>query len=337
MRAVTVGANRALSISQLPLPPLSPTHSVLVKVSHSALNRADLLQRKGLYPEPKWAAEATQGVMGLECVGEIVHIADDSAALPWKVGDRVMGLLEGGGYAEFAACAPGNLMPIPRGLSELQAACLPEVWITAYQLLRKVANLQRGEHVLLHAGASSVSLAAANVALRCLGAGGVTAVTRTRSKFAAIERTDAQPALRDEFFADDHGDAAKFHVVLDPVGGAEFMPTLKRKTAPDGRIVVYAAMGGAKLPDFDLTPLFRNRISILSSTLRARSLDYKRSLITDFSEEVLTPLFEGKTSPDEETIAALTNLESVFSLEDVESAHEHMANNGGAGKIVLRM
>eukprot|EP00392_Amoebophrya_sp_AT5.2_P004363 g4371.t1 len=355
MRAVVVeNAKAAPSIrgamrvvSDYALPSLSSTHNVLVKVHYTAVNRADLLQRVGKYPPPPGASD----IMGLECSGEVVEVSETDNHNPppapastnkWRVGDRVMGLLEGGGYAEYAACAPGSLMRVPDYVSLKQAACVPEVWLTAYQLLRRVADLKKNENLLLHAGASAVSLAGIQIAKQVIFCKNVTALTRSEGKLALCRKVGADHALlRSEFFGAKQGEAGakqeeatKFDVILDPVVGPEFFKCLSEATNRDARYVVYAAMGGAKVPDFNFGPVFRKSLSVLTSTLRARSVAYKRELVADFSMDVLERyLFAGR----DEDLESKLNLDTVFPLEQVADAHERLEVNDTGGKIVLQV
>ncbi|CAD7924613.1 unnamed protein product [Amoebophrya sp. A120] len=345
MRAVVVENAKApvreamRVVANYPRPELTPSHNVLVKVHYTAVNRADLMQRQGKYPPPPGASS----VLGLECSGEIVEVGTQSSApsrsSKWKPGDRVMGLLEGGGYAEYAACAPGSLMRVPDKWSLEQAACVPEVWLTAYQLLRKVAKTQPGDNVLLHAGASAVSLAAIQLARHVLQAKHVTALTRSARKLDQCKQMGADEALlREDFFANFRTEDAeaknaltKFDVVLDPVVGEDFFTCLSEATNRDARYVVYAAMGGPKVPDFNFGPVFRKSLSILTSTLRARSVDYKADLIEMFEEEVLQPFLVDAGSKAE------LNLDTVLALDQVAEAHERLESNDTGGKIVLKV
>lgn len=339
-----------------PRPQLTKSHSVLVRVSHTALNRADLLQRQGLYPPPPGAPD----VLGLECVGEVVETHALPSNIPSnppnnrssspldeeqpKIGARVMALLEGGGYAEYVACAPGSLLPADRGIFQHRpelAACVPEVWLTAYQLLSaRVGRLGRGESVLVHAAGSAVGLAAVQLARKVFGAGKVVGLVRNssaaRAKQEAVICAGADRCfLRDEEFFGEGGVSEEdeelrrgFDVVLDPVVGGNFTAALGR-CRRDARYVVYAAMGGAKVPDFNFGPVFRNSLSIVTSTLRARSLEYKAELVRDFARDVLPLLERGELR---------VNLDATFvGLGDVEAAHERMASNEGCGKIVVQV
>ncbi|CAD7930587.1 unnamed protein product [Amoebophrya sp. A25] len=343
MRAVIVNQlSKSCEIGTVAKPLLSKSHSILVKVHYTAVNRADLLQKQGKYPPPVGASD----ILGLECSGEVVDILcpEGSAgeveqnggqgktqSKKFAIGDRVMALLEGGGYAEYAACAPGSLMRVPESWTLQQAACVPEVWLTAYQLLRRVANMQPGENVLLHAGASAVSLAAAQLGSEVFHANSVVALTRSREKIPLCESMGTRAVsgrLRDEFFAE-MPRAELFDVVLDPIVGENFWPCLSEMTRRDARYVVYASMGGPKVPDFNFGPVFRKSLSILTSTLRARSLEYKAALVADFEKDVLHPFL----SPGRLKL----NLDTVFPLERVTEAHARLENNDTGGKIVLAL
>ncbi len=369
MRAITVvGGKKSPTppflklVSDFPLPTLTSSHPLLIKVSHTALNRADLMQKAGLYPPPKWSP--CRGILGLECAGEVVEVLknddqNNSISNPknFKPGDRVMALLEGGGYADYAAAAPGSVMHIPKNMSNAEAACLPEAWLTAYQLLYKVGRLNDGENLLIHAGASGVSLAAARLASACRLAGRaktVTSLLRTMSKTEAISRINAdnngsssgssthtriEAVDREIFFSPAQTtdpDRKKFDVILDSVCGEYFGKQLKDYTNTDARVVVYAAMGhhhgtkGSPLPDhFDPRFIFLKRLQILGSTLRGQKLEYKRELVFEFEKNVL----------GDEGFPLRVDLDSVFTFGEAgaEEALERMEGNLNSGKMVLEM
>jgi putative PIG3 family NAD(P)H quinone oxidoreductase len=287
---------------------------VVVRVRAAGVNRADLLQAAGKYPPPPGAPE----ILGMEIAGEVEG-----------TGERVMALLPGGGYAVRAVVPRAMLMPIPRGLSFVEAAAIPEVFTTAYLDLFAEAELQAGERLLIHAAASGVGTAAIQLARRA-GAS-VIGLTRSPKKCDPIRILGADLALyvADGAFAE-RIEAAygkqPIDVVLDPVGGATLAQDV-RLLAPKGRVVFIATMGG-RLGELDLALVVKKRLRITGSTLRGRSLPEKVELTSRLLRDVL-PGFEDGT--------LRVVLDSVFPLERATDAHRRMASNGNVGKIVLTL
>ncbi len=287
---------------------------VVVRVRAAGVNRADLLQAAGKYPPPPGASE----ILGMEIAGEVVG-----------TGERVMALVTGGGYAERAVVPRAMLMPIPRGLSFVEAAAIPEVFTTAYLDLFVEAGLQSGERVLVHAAASGVGTAAIQLARRA-GAS-VIGLTRSPKKCDPIRLLGAELAL---FVAD--GEFAErieaafgkepIDVVLDPVGGATLEQDV-RVLAPRGRVVFIATMGGSR-GEVDLGLVVKKRLRITGSTLRGRPLPEKIDLTSRLVRDVV-PGFEDGT--------LRVVLDAVFPLERAGDAHRRMASNENVGKIVLTL
>jgi len=313
MRAVLmngVGPPECLYIGNTMKPVLSGTYDVLIRVSHTALNRADTLQRRGMYPVPPGASE----VLGLEAVGEVA----ESCSSKWKVGDKVMALLDGGGYAEYALARSSECMHVPKNLSSEKAACIPEAWLTAYQLLHFVAKVKTTDRLLIMAGASGVGTACIQLA-RMYGLKEIV-TTSSDGKKALCERLGATKTLgRNEPLT------GVFDAVLDPVAGASLPERLKICTL-DSRYVLYAAMGGIKC-ELNTGVLLAKRITLLSSTLRNRSPEYKAELCARLTEEVL-PQMGTSLEPIHD---------STFSFEEVVQAHQRMDSSVNAGKIVLSL
>ncbi len=323
MRAVHVARDRGpatLIVTDLP-PPQHGPDEVRIQVHATAVNRADLLQVAGKYPTVSGASE----ILGLEAAGEIVEVG--SEVVGWEAGDRVFALLPGGGYAESVTVPAQMLMAVPKRLSFAEAAALPEVFLTAFQSLVVLAHLESGEIVLIHAGGSGVGTAAIQIArhLRCR-----VFVTASATKHEVCLRLGATRAIdyRSEAFDDvvlgeTGGDGAD--VILDFLG-ASYTEKNIRAAAVDGRIVMLALMGGHRLQGLDLRPLFRKRLSILASTLRPRSHQYKVRLTRRFESEILPLIAAGEIVPV---------IDSVFPLEAADKAHERMKANLNTGKIVL--
>lgn len=316
------GGPENLYLGQVPVP--TPQQGeVLIKVKATAINRADTLQRKGLYPPPPGASP----ILGLEATGVVIHLGPGCSDR-WSVGDKVMALLAGGGNAEYVACPEGQLMPVPSNLDFVQAAAIPEVWITAFQLLHAIARVQPGESVLIHGGASGVGTAAIQL---CVQAGARPLVTAgTAAKLETARSLGAVAAFN--YKSDDvvagvlnATDGKGVDIVLDCVGGSMY-DTNVNVLAMDGRWVVYGLMGGGNVNGDLLRKVLSKRLAITGSTLRSRSLEYKRELVENFSRLAL-PLFEAGTLKPV--------VHTVLSLDDLGQAHQMMESNLNTGKIVL--
>lgn len=285
---------------------------VLVRVAASGLNRADLSQIAGRYPPPPGESD----ILGLELSG---HRADSGAP--------VCALVAGGGHAEYAAVPEGQLFPAPRAIDLVTAAGIPEAYLTAFVNLVGTAALERGQRVLVHAGASGVGLAAIALA-RYLGAE-VAATTRSPAKVTALQRAGATLALvtpRDDVpgAIETAWGRDAVHVVLDPVGGSALEQNL-RVLATGGRIVVIATMGGAR-PELDLSLLMRKRAAVVGSTLRARSRAEKARLVSRFSAEVLPAFEDGRLG---------VVVDTVYPPARAAEALLRMRDNKSAGKLLI--
>ena len=296
---------------------------ILVRVEATALNRADTLQRRGLYPPPPGESP----ILGLEMAGEVVALG--MGVSDWKVGDRVCGLLAGGGYASYVVIHEEMALPVPPQMDYTEAAAIPEVFLTAYQALRWLAAVQPGETVLIHAGASGVGTAAIQLA-REMGARSI--VTASASKHDICQDLGAETAIdyRVRDFAEvalEHTDNKGVNVIIDVIGGPYFKKNLQA-LRPDGRMVMLALMGGVQVSEADLSPVLAKRLSIIGSTLRSRHIDYKIALTNDF-QAFAWPLFNnGHLRPV---------IDSVMDWEKVSEAHARMDANQNQGKIVLRV
>lgn len=296
---------------------------ILVRVHATALNRADLLQRQGKYPPPAGASE----IIGLEMAGTVAALGQDSSR--FNVGDRVFGLLGGGGYGEYATIPDGHAMPIPQGMSFEDAAAIPEVFLTAYQALDWIGRLASGETALIHAGASGVGTAAIQL-VKLAGARVIVTASSGKHELCLGLGADAAIDYRSEDFVarvmeetDGHG----ADLIIDFIG-APYMAGNVASLALDGRIVLLAMMGGSRIESFDLRTIFRKRGTLAASTLRNRSDDYKRELTADFADYALHHFQDGTLHPV---------IDRVMDWDRVAEAHELMAANANAGKIVLRM
>lgn len=310
-----------LYLGEAPKPTISDSE-ILVKVNATALNRADLLQREGKYPPPPGASE----ILGLEMAGEVAEIGKNVTR--WQVGDRVCGLLAGGGYAQFVSIHEDLALSIPDNLNYIQAAALPEVFLTAFQSVKWIADLQKGETILIHAGASGVGTAAIQLA-KLIGADNII-VTASKGKHDTCLQLGANHAIdyRRENFAErvneiTNGKGA--NVVIDFLLAAYFQNNLTA-LGMDGRMVLLATMGGIKMEAANLFNILRKRLQITGSTLRSRELSYKIAL---------TEAFQAFVWPHFKTGQLIPVIDSVFDWKDVKAAHQKMERNENVGKIVL--
>ena len=295
---------------------------ILIDVKATAINRADLMQRKGLYPPPPGAPET----MGLECAGIVMAVGRD--VTHHQVGDRVCALLAGGGYAEQAVVDQGSALKIPDNLDFEQAAAIPEVFATAWLNLFIEAALQPGERVVLHAGASGVGTAAIQL---CHAFGSESFVTAgSASKIEACLKLGAKGGhnRRDSGFID----ALRAlwpqgaDVILDPVGASYLAENLEALTL-NGRLVLIGLMGGSR-SEIDLAKLMMKRLRVVGSTLRARPLEEKASIMAELRQYVWPKISQGEIVPI---------IQQVFPIQSASAAHELMASDVTIGKVVLKV
>ncbi|XP_038078865.1 quinone oxidoreductase PIG3-like isoform X2 [Patiria miniata] len=297
---------------------------VLVKVYASAINRADTLQLGGSYNPPPGASE----ILGLEAAGEVVQLGPGCSS-KWKQGDRVAALVAGGGNAEFVLAHEGHLMPMPSHMTMLEAAGIPEVWLTAYQLLHFVGHVKAGDRVLIHAGGSGVGTAAIQL-VRLAGAEAiVTAGTQAKLDMAQELGAVAGFNYKQVDFADkvlEFTQNKGVDLILDCVGGSYGEKNL-RVIAMEGTWVLYGLMGGVNVDGPILGGILRKRVTLVGTTLRTRSVEYKTDLVEAFTNNAL-PHFGTRLKP-------ITD--RVFPLEEIVDAHKYMAANKNIGKIVLKV
>ncbi|GAB0185429.1 quinone oxidoreductase PIG3 [Grus japonensis] len=301
---------------------------VLVKVSASALNRADLLQRRGKYPPPKGASD----ILGLEAAGSVAGLGPGCKGR-WKTGDAVMALLSGGGQAEYVTVPEGYLMPIPNDMTFIQAAAIPEAWLTAFQLLHFVGKIQKGERVLIHAGASGVGIAAIQLVKLAKAIPIVTAGTQEKLKAAANAGAAAGFNYKNEDFSEKvlaFTQGSGVDIILDCVGGSHWEKNLNCLST-DGRWIIYGLLSGGEVHGDLLAGLLSKRASIQTSLLRSRDKEYKERLVKAFTEDAL-PYFSGGTSPHLQPV-----VDSVYPLHEIAEAHRIMEENKNIGKIVIEM
>ena len=326
MRAVTItrpGAAAVLQLATVDDPQIGP-EDVLVRVHASAVNRADLLQRRGLYPAPPGVPP---DIPGLEFAGTVVSGGDRVMTL--RPGDRVMGIVGGGGQAELVRTHERLCLVIPPGMTFEDAAAVPEAFLTAYDALVIRAGLNAGEAVLLHAAGSGVGTAAAAIAT--VAGARVIALSRSAGKrkhLAAMgvhkALDPAAPGIVEAIHMAAGG--AGVGVVIDFVGAAAFALNVE-VLAPQGRMVLLGTLSGAKV-EADLGALMRKRLTVIGSVLRSRPIEEKIELVQSFSRTMLPLLAMGRLTPV---------VDRVFPFEDVLAAYAMMERNENFGKIVLRV
>tara|TARA_Y100000588_G_scaffold145801_1_gene159630 strand:- start:9024 stop:10010 length:987 start_codon:yes stop_codon:yes gene_type:complete len=304
--------------------PLVGPDDLLVAVKACALNRADLLQRIGNYPQPGPKPEFE--IPGLEYAGEVLETG--SRVESFVPGDRVMGLLPGGGYAELVSVPQALAIKVPDSLSWQEAGGTPEVFITAHDALLQ-CNLQAGERVLVHAVGSGIGVASIQIA-KTMGASQLigTAGSSEKLQRASELGLDVGVNYQEKDFADAVLEATEgkgVDVVVDVVGAAYWERNLRALTT-QGRLVEVGLMGGAIAKKASLGPLLMKRLQVRGTTLRARPLEQKAQATRAFEKSVLPHIASGKIK---------VVLDSVYPLQEANTAQAHMEANANFGKIVL--
>jgi tumor protein p53-inducible protein 3 len=314
MKAIVVREGE-LELGEVPAPMLTPD-AVRIAIRATAINRADILQREGRYPPPPGASE----IIGMECAGVIAEVGRDVKG--WSVGDRVMALLPGGGYAEEAVVHAGSVMRIPAALSFEEAAALPEVFLTAFLNLFMLAKIREGETALIHGGGSGVGTAATTL-LKLAGAR-VIVTAGSDGKCARCLEHGADVAInyRTEDFVEK---ARGANVILDHIG-APYLTRDIAAVALDGRIVLIGTMGGQRTTEIDVGVLLGKRVQIIGSTLRSRTPEFKAAIVSEFLARFGRDLDAGRIRPV---------VHSVLPLERAMDAQRLMESSEHFGKIVL--
>lgn len=325
MRAIEItqpGPPDVLKLCDRPMPVLK-AGEVLIKVRAAGVNRPDVIQRTGHYPVPPGASD----LPGLEIAGEIVE--GDVSGSDFKIGDMVCALVQGGGYAEYCSAPLQQCLPIPKGLSPVEAASLPETFFTVWSNVFDRAKLTGTETLLVQGGTSGIGVTAIQMA-KALGHR-VFATAGSEEKCRACEALGAERGInyRTEDFVDVIKSATNgkgVDVILDMVAG----PYVTREIeclADDGRLVVIALLGGSK-GGVDLGQVLRRRLTITGSTLRPRSVEFKASIVSKLREHVWPLLESGRIKPV---------IHTVFPLEEAAKAHALMEASTHIGKIVLKV
>ncbi|MGF1462240.1 MAG: NAD(P)H-quinone oxidoreductase [Maricaulaceae bacterium] len=316
-RAPDPGPPEAIRLETLALP-IPGRGEVLIRVRAAGVNRPDCLQRQGLYPPPDGATD----VLGLEVAGEIVGLGD--AVPDDALGREVCALLPGGGYAEYAVAPYGQCLPIPNGLSAVEAAGLPETVFTVWANVFERGQLQPDETLLVHGGASGIGTTAIQLAKARGARVFATAGTEAKAALCRALGADLVVNYRDADFETAVMDAGGADVVLDMVGGAYTQKNLN-VLKPDGRLVQIAFLEGAKV-EINLASVMLKRLTLTGSTLRARSLEEKARLARAVKAAVWPWIADGRVKPV---------IDRVLPLDQAAEAHRAMEAGEHAGKIIL--
>lgn len=329
MRAVVAdgaGGPEVLSVAEMPDPGPGPGE-VAIATAATAVNRADVLQRKGFYPPPPGASE----IIGLECSGTIAALGADAGE--WQVGDEVCALLAGGGYASRVVVPAGQVMPVPAGVDLVTAAALPEVactvWSNLYRTGQQSARLQPGETVLVHGGAGGVGSFAVQLASRLGSRVLTTAGTPEKRAFCAGLGAEVTIDYHEEDFVEvarEATDGRGADVILDNMA-AKYLQRNLDALAPDGRLVVVGMQGGTKA-ELDLAKLLTKRASVTAMSLRGRSVADKSTICAEVVEQVWPLLADGSVRPV---------VGHRFGLDEVAEAHQTMDAGSHTGKILLTL
>lgn len=333
MKAIAItepGGPEVLQLVELPPPQPQPgSGEVLIRVTAAGINRPDVMQRKGLYPAPPGASP----LPGLEVAG-VVEAGDFTGDNPWDIrpGDRVCALLQGGGYAEYAIASLALCLPVPAGLSDVEAAALPETFFTVWSNLFQRAALGQGEGgsdetLLVHGGSSGIGVTA--IQLATAFGHRVFATAGSPEKCRACEQLGATRAIN--YRADDFVDAVKaatdgrgVDVILDMVAG-DYLPRDIKALADGGRIVIIGLQGGSKT-QLPLAEILMRRLTITGSTLRPRSVAFKEQIAAELIAKVWPLLATGRIRPV---------IHRTFPAHQAAAAHELMESSQHVGKLLL--
>jgi NADPH2:quinone reductase len=325
MRAIEIaapGGPEVLRVTRRPVP-VPAVNEVLIEVAAAGVNRPDVLQRKGGYPPPPGASD----IPGLEVAGTVVVAA--TGVHEWKLGDRVCALVTGGGYAEYVAAPAPQCLPIPRGLTLIEAAGIPETFFTVWVNVFERAGLKGSETLLIQGGSSGIGVTAIQMA-RAFGHR-VFVTAGSADKCAACEELGASRAINyrtEDFVAvvKELTGGKGADVILDMVGG-DYVPRELACLADDGRLSLIAFLGGSKAT-IDMTDILRRRLTITGSTLRARSVEVKGAIAGALKQKVWPLIEAGKIKPV---------IYRTFRLEDASAAHALMESSAHVGKIILEV
>ena len=325
MKAVLIeeaGGVDKLKIGNIDKPVINE-NEILIKVKAAGINRADIIQRQGNYPPPKGASD----ILGLEISGEVIELGANVSR--WKIGDKIFGLIPGGGYAEYAKIHQDMAIKKPEEISFEEAAAIPEVFLTAYQALYWNAGIKKDNYVLIHAGASGVGTAAIQLVKNI---DGHAIITASKSKHEFCLSLGAEKAIdyKSEEFDEE---ALNFtgnkgvDIIIDFIGKNYFEKNI-RCLNRNGKLIFLATLSGSKIKEVDISKIMSKWISIIGSTLRTRDLDYQIKLTQEFSDSLLPEFKGGKLK---------AVIDKVYSWKDTAEAHRYMEENKNTGKLVLKI
>ncbi|MEJ5031472.1 NAD(P)H-quinone oxidoreductase [Comamonas sp. MYb69] len=315
------GGPETLQIEELPIPEVRP-HDLLVRVGAAGVNRADALQRMGRYGRANFGDSE---LMGLEVAGEVVDLG--ASVSGYQIGDRVMGIVGGGAYAEFARMDHRMAMPIPRGMDDVRAAAIPEVFVTAHEALFHLGRLEADQSVLVHAAAGGVGSAAVQLAHR---AGARIFASTSAEKLQRVLAWGADRVIdyRAESFQqviDADTDGQGVNLVVDFIG-APYLAANIHSLAEGGRMIQVGILGGGSGGELPLDRFLYRRLSIMGTVMKSRSLEEKCAMVDRFSERWLALFDDGRLHPV---------VDSVYALEDAQAAHLRLESGQAVGKIIL--
>lgn len=326
MQAIEItqaGGPEVLKPVQRPIP-VPKSNEVLIKVVAAGINGPDVMQRKGLYNPP----EGITDIPGLEVSGEIVAIGHEVKQHQFKIGDQVCALIAGGGYAEYAVAPAANVMPIPQGLSLIEAANMPENFMTVWAHLFMRAKFSAGKSILIHGGTSGIGTTA-TMLCRALGATQIFTTVGSEAQQQASRQLGADVAIhyRTEDFVEQvkqHTNNQGVDFVLDIIGG-DYVARNYQAAALNGTIVQIGVAQG-KVKELDLFPMLAKRLTHLGATLRSQTVEQKAEIIDQLQQSVWPLFATGKVKPQ---------LFKSYALADAHLAHEQLAQGGHIGKLVL--
>ncbi len=324
MKAILVNNNKSLRWDNVP-DPIIKGEEVLVEIHAAALNRADLMQREGDYPPPPGCPDW----MGLEIAGTIVEVGPEAAKKSnWKIGDKVCALLGGGGYAEYANVKYDMLMPVPENCSMIEAAAIPEAFATAYLNLFIEGKIQKGNTLLMNAGASGL----ASVIIPMAKAFGVRVITTVLTKEIAesikhlnadrVVATDSEDIV--EVLKEELANGHSVDVAIDCLGG-EIMGKCIHYLTHGARWIMIAALAGTKT-EIDLKNIYVRNVRIIGSTLRSRTPEVKAQILADLVKNVWPKVETGEVKP---------TIYKVLPITEAEAAHDILYKGQNVGKVVL--
>ncbi|KAG5504796.1 hypothetical protein GH5_05424 [Leishmania sp. Ghana 2012 LV757] len=329
MRAVTLKGLAGVDMmttGEVPKAAVKKGTDVLIKVMAAGVNRADVPRLGGHYATP----DSSSDLLGLEVSGIVEQVGLDAVGRV-KEGDRVMALLSGGGYADYAVAHMGCVMPIPQGYSFVEAATIPKTFITAWQVLHRHGKVKPGQRVLIHAGSSGMGSASAQITEKYFKAAAITTSSEEKLDVCRAYASVALSRKRDELgwaFAPKlkrlFGEES-VNVIVDPVFGGTYLSENSQVLAPNGHLIVTAFMGGA-LVEMNALPLFREKAQITFSKLHCRSDEYKAALVSSFQREIAPYMAERIIS---------TMVSRTFPLDEAASAHKFIEESRDYGKVVL--